>query len=748
MEESQQTAEAVVRGTVERVTYRNPDNGYSVIQLTVADEEDVLTVVGNCSEAHVGSSLVVRGIYKTHPKYGRQLDARSITPTLPTTNDDLVRYLGSGIVKGIGPKTAQRIVDAFGEQTLMMIQGSPNAVAKVTGVGQAKAQLMFDTFAEKGALDEVRRFLIERDLSDFLVEKIIKRYGTKAIETVSGNPYNLAFEITGIGFTKADQIANAIDSERFCVESPERIRAGLVHVLGKATDEGHSFLPREELGKRARHLLGIGDEIDLEPHLESMLARRDERCDIITEDQYGIYLDRLRTAEMFVADFVSSRCSPFDHPEIPEGIVKICLDKSQKDLGLTFSDEQRQAVYYATQYPLTVITGGPGCGKTTIIRGLAAVFKDAKKNLALAAPTGRASQRMSQVCGMDAKTIHRLLKFDPMRNDFRHGPDNPLTIDGEDIDALIIDEASMMDIELTEKLFLALPEKASVILVGDKDQLPSVGPGQVFSDITSIADLRIVSLTQLYRRGEGSSITDIAHSINAGIVPEIPEPEGGERLDGYFIPRQNGEASLKTIVSLVADQIPRKFGIPREDIAVLTPSNRGPLGTQKLNAEIQNAVNPKEKLAPNDIVVFGDKEYRQGDRICQRKNNYDIHELGVYNGDVGYIDSVNSSDQGVTVELWDGRLVDYSRSDLAQLSHAYALTVHRSQGSEYPCVVLALDKSHFPLLERQLLYTAVTRAKTLLVIVGSKWALNFATKRTSLNRRHSALRARIQDRLR
>jgi exodeoxyribonuclease V alpha subunit len=400
------------------------------------------------------------------------------------------------------------------------------------------------------------------------------------------------------------------------------------------------------------------------------------------------------------------------------------------------------AVESAATYPLLIITGGPGCGKTTIIKALTILFEKAGLSFALAAPTGRAAQRMSQVCSAPASTIHRLLKFDPIFSNFIFNARNPLPFD-----ALIIDEASMVDIMLARDLFAAIPKKCALILVGDKDQLPSVGPGRVFGDLVGCKDLRVVALSKLFRRAHESTINSVAYMINTGEVPTIPTPDGITKSDAYFIQREDTDESGRLIESLVSEQIPKKFGFSGADIAVLTPSNRGPVGTIELNRRIQERLNPRSSRSEEEILEVGDTDFRVGDRVCQRVNNYKIDPSGVFNGDMGTIVGVNREEQKLTVELWDGRLIDYPRGEIGQLSLAYAVTVHRSQGMEVPCVVFAIDNSHFTLLERQLVYTGVTRAKKLLIIVGSKRALAIAAKRAQTKKRCTLLLERVSSRL-
>lgn len=734
VEKETAAAETVVKGVVKRVTFRNPENGYAVIQLSVADKEEQITVVGTCLEAGVGANLLVRGNFIEHPKFGRQLTASSITETAPDSEEGIERYLGSGLIKGIGPGTAKRIVEKFGTEAMQIILREPEKVAKVKGVGKAKAQLLSQAIADQEAVREVMRFLVEHNISPKLAAKIYDRYKNKSVEILSRDPYLLAREMRGVGFATADSIARNLGLKE---DAPQRLKAGLYYALEQAGDDGHCFLPLEQLLQKSRSLLGLSDEIPLDESLEQLLEEQ-----FLVRDEDNIYLRHLYRAEEFVADFVAGRVEPVKDPILSEPEVDECLDRAQKALGIEFSHEQRHAVHQAVKYRLLVITGGPGCGKTTIIRALTSVFHQAERRLLLAAPTGRASQRMAQVCNIQASTIHRMLRYDPMNGGFLHGINDPLIAD-----AVIIDEASMIDIMLGKDLFSAIPRDAVIILVGDKDQLPSVGPGRLFGDIMAVPEVQTISLSRLFRRGEESEITTIAHEINAGLPPSIPTPDGATKSDAYFINKSDPEEAASLIESLVSNQIPKKFGIDPVDITVLTPTNRGPLGTLILNQRLQEKLNPKANLIPEQILDFGDIQFRVGDRVCQRVNNYNIDDAGVFNGDLGIIYSIDPKERSLVVEMWDGRLITYERGEIGQLALAYAVTVHRSQGSEVPCVVLAVHDSHFALLERQLVYTGITRAKKLLVVVGSKRALLIASKRTSTRRRLSKLKDKISARL-
>jgi exodeoxyribonuclease V alpha subunit len=486
-------------------------------------------------------------------------------------------------------------------------------------------------------------------------------------------------------------------------------------------------------------LLRLEPAYDLSAPIDELIAEEYLVRAPCAEAEHPVYLKHLLRAEEAVAEFIAARAAPRAAADIGGSVVKKALAQAAASLGISFSYEQEHAVQLATEYPLLVITGGPGCGKTTIIRALALLYQLAGKRLLLAAPTGRAAQRMGQVCALPASTIHRLLKYDPAKGNFLHGVNDPLSAD-----AVIIDEASMIDVQLARDLFSAIPRAATIILVGDKDQLPSVGPGRVFGDIISVSAVKTISLSRLFRRSEESAISTMAHLINSGTVPDIPEPDGVTRTDAYFIAKPDPEEAALTVEKLVADQIPRKFGISPAEICVLTPSNRGPLGTLALNQRLQARINPPPENDTEQELALHEYVLRLGDRVCQRVNNYNIDIVGVFNGDVGQVFHVDRKARSLTVEMWDGRLVKYEESDLSQLSLAYAVTVHRSQGSEIPCVVLVLHESHYTLLERQLVYTAVTRAKKLLIVVGSRKALNLGVKKMNSRRRCTLLKERIQ----
>lgn len=732
-QQSSSSEESVIRGVVKRIVFRNAENGYTVLRLGTSSSEEELTVVGNFLSVSIGMHLILRGKTTEHDKYGKQFNSIQATQTQPSSPQEIEQYLSSGLIKGIGPKTAERIIEAFGSETIEMIEQHPEEIAKVSGVGSHKAQLIHEALVQQKDEKETMRFLIEHQVSPLLAQKIYKLYGTKTVEKISENPYRLAQDIWGVGFATADSIAMNFGIE---LDSPLRLKAGILFTLEKAAEsDGHCYLPDKLLSERARVLLAIEDRVDLTPYVSEL----ENDGDIIRETDAN-YLPSLYRAESYVAEFCSRRVSELEEPKVSKAVIDSCIRDIENQQGISFSAEQKNAIELASKFPLLVITGGPGCGKTTIIQAISGMYKEAGHVVRLAAPTGRAAQRMSQVCDMSSSTIHRMLKFDPITKHFIHGPKDPILAD-----VIIIDEASMIDIKLAMSLFSAISKNTVVILVGDKDQLPSVGPGRVLSDLLSLVELQSVSLNRIFRRSNESSINDIAHAINCGQVPDIPVPDGETKTDAYFLPKSEPEEAAALIERLISDQIPKKFNIPQADITVLTPSNRGPLGTLTLNKKLQQHLNPSGKIDIEQEMNIGETDFRIGDRVCQRVNNYNIDESGVFNGDVGTIYSIDRSANSLTVELWDGRLIDYSKTDLSQLSLAYAVTVHRSQGSEIPCVVLALHDSHYTLLERQLIYTAITRAKKLLIIVGSKRAFSMACKRTNTSKRCTKLAERVKE---
>jgi exodeoxyribonuclease V alpha subunit len=718
-----------VKGSVNKIRFRNSLNGYSVLTVLTSTDNLKETVVGICYEIEEGNLILARGKYVTNPKYGRQLSADTIERISPDSLEGLERYLASGAIKGIGGKTSQRLVEAFGLRTLEVVLNEPDTVASI--IGKDKAHKLSTAFTNQNAVESARQDLIKLGLTTTLASRLVGVYGAQAPMSLRANPYRLIKDFRGIGFRTADSIAlNHLGMAR---DSEHRLCAGLYYALVKSQERGDCFLERDVLLQEAAEELALrlSDTSMLHPHLHTLLINGE-----ILEDHERFYLPDLLKAETFLGDFIRDRIPPLQAPLIPYERAQVSLDRAQSDFGFLFSDEQRAAVLASLSHRISIITGGPGCGKTTLVRALAHIYLDAGKALVLTAPTGKASQRLSSVCGHPALTIHRLLKFNG--GSFVFGADNPLTVD-----VIIVDESSMIDLSLAQSLFSALPHHCHLVLVGDKDQLPSVGPGKVFHDIIVSRKVMTSFLSHLYRRDDASSINTYAHEINMGEVPSLPTPNGEIKSDAYLIPCHDPEHAARLVENLVASQLPKKFNLDADDITVLTPSNRGPLGTVALNKRLQTLINPLNAGTSGGMTI-GDVTLQVGDRIIQRVNNYNIHDQGVFNGDSGIVELINPLNRKVTIRFWDGRLVEYEEKDLTQLSLAYALTIHRSQGSEMSCVVLVAHEAHYPMLERQLLYTGVTRAKKLLIIVGTERALAIACRKTSATKRRTWLAERLK----
>lgn len=753
--------ELLLKGSVLRITFRNDETGFGVLRL---DPENVprdqlpgsgggwggsgfgeaaanrqVAVVGVIpADIGAGAHIVARGEWQTHPKFGRQFRAWSMTETAPTGKEAIIRYLGSGAIKGFGPVLAQRIVDHFGEDALKVLDTDPERLTEVPGIGEKKYLELRAAWEQKRNLREVLLFFQGHNVPLGLAQRIYNTYGDRAIEIVRRNPYVLARDVWGIGFQTADRIAVALD---VALDSTERIVAALQHTLKRGADDGHCFLPADLLLSRTASLLQLDDE----EVIARGLAHAVEEGEVI--DRAGAYYQpALFEAEGRLSALLAARLRRSGTPAHPidEQLVERTI--SEPRLGgtgvptIVLSEQQQEAVRLSASRNLVVITGGPGCGKTTVVRTIASLFRRKGIAVQLAAPTGRAAQRLAEVCEMKASTIHRMLKFDPVRRTFLHDENTLLPVE-----ALIVDESSMIDVPLAAALLAAVPPEVRLIIVGDADQLPSVGPGLFLADLLALPEVPRVRLSTLFRRADESLITGVAHQINAGIVPEIPQPDGQTKADAYFLPaREPGEAAA-LVERLVVDQIPKRFGLRGSQIMVLSPMNQGELGVIALNERLQRQLVPSGEGLPH--VKVGNLELRLGDRICQRVNNYQLGQSGVFNGDQGEIVGIDGEQKSVQVRLWDGREVTYPSETLWQLDLGYALTIHRSQGSEVPVVILVLHESHTILLERQLIYTAVTRAKKLLIIVGSRRALMVATKRSRSRRRFTALGERTMEEL-
>ncbi len=729
-----ENAQDFFTGTIQKITYRNSENGFSVIRATSDSTNDILqhTVIGLCSQQlREGSSFIARGSWQSHPRFGKQFKARSITERMPTTRESITRYLASGLIKGIGEKLAERIVNHFGEETLQIIEESPERLSEVSGIGESKIEDLKQIWVERKEERETLLYFQNYGISPGLSRRIYAAYGGKAIEIVKNNPYILCHEVWGIGFHTADKIAQALGIDS---EDTERLMAGLGYILYESQSEGHTYIPYESLIRKSMSLLSISEETLLAKALNQACLHGH-----IYNDSERYYIPSVFALERNVAEKISKRITTAKalHKKIPEYLVEETLSTRKTGEAytdvITLSDEQKKALRFAAEEPLLVITGGPGCGKTTVIKSLVSLYRKAGLHIRLCAPTGRAAQRLQEVCGVEASTIHRLLRFDPIKKSFLHDESDPLPFD-----VVIIDESSMIDIPLASSLLRAIKNSSRIIFVGDADQLPSVGPGLFFADLLEIESVPKVRLTRLFRRAEESSINEIAHQINKGVSPHIPQPDGSGTRDAYFIPVKDQTEGVELIERLVSEQIPKKFNIPPHDITVLSPMNQGDLGIVSLNKRLQEKLLKPRPNVPH--VNIGSTSFYVGDRVCQRVNNYSIHESGVFNGEQGVIYGIDTEARSIYVKLWDNREITYTHEDISQLDLAYALTIHRSQGSEVPVIVLVLHDSHRIMLERQLLYTAVTRSKKLLVVVGTKSAISIATKQIRSSKRHTGFR--------
>jgi exodeoxyribonuclease V alpha subunit len=710
-------------GVIERITFHNPDNGFAVLRVQANGRSGLVTVVGHLPHALAGEYIEGDGAWVHDRDHGPQFKAENLRTTPPHTAQGIEKYLGSGLIKGIGPHFARRIVEVFGDRTLAVIDESPSFLQEVRGIGPRRIQRIRESWQEQKVVRSIMVFLQSHGVGTARAVRIYKTYGEQAIEFVRANPYRLAADIWGVGFRTADELASKLGIDR---ASPLRARAALRYVLQQLSDEGHVGFPEAAVVERTSELTQIDRDIVLaaveEGRAEGELVRE------TVEEEPWLYLKPLFLAEVGVARALHS-LREGAHP-LPAIKTEIALAWVEKKMGLELADTQRDAIRQATASKVLVITGGPGVGKTTIVRGLLEIFAVKGLRCSLCAPTGRAAKRLSETTGREAKTIHRLLEFDPSCGGFKRDRGNLL-----DLDLLVVDETSMVDVVLMNQLLRAVPAKACVVLVGDVDQLPSVGPGTVLRDIIISGSVPVVRLKEIFRQPGQSWIVRAAHRLNQGVMPEsAPAGQG----DFYLVEAETPDAILATLITLVRERIPGRFGFdPFRDVQVLTPMNRSALGARHLNARLQEVLNPPRPLP--QIERFG-WTYRLGDKVLQRVNNY---QKDVFNGDIGRITAIDEVDQEVTVN-YDGRPVTYDFGELDELALAYALTIHKAQGSEYPVVVIPLHTQHYLMLQRNLLYTGITRGKRLVVLVGSRKALSLAVRRQDTARRFSALGMRLQ----
>ncbi|WP_328757549.1 SF1B family DNA helicase RecD2 [Streptomyces sp. NBC_00271] len=747
--ENRQVQLAVVEGVLERITYANEENGYTVARVdTGRGAGDLLTVVGALLGAQVGESLRMEGRWGSHPQYGKQFTVENYTTVLPATVQGIRRYLGSGLVKGIGPIFADRITRHFGLDTLQIIEEEPKRLIEVPGLGPKRTKKIADAWEEQKAIKEVMLFLQTVEVSTSIAVRIYKKYGDASISVVKNQPYRLAADVWGIGFLTADKIAQSVGIPH---DSPERVKAGLQYALSQSADQGHCFLPEEQLIADAVKLLQVDTGLVIECLAE--LAEPTEDDDepggvrepgVVREKVPGpdggpdtvtaVYLVPFHRAELSLSAQLL-RLLRTTEDRMP-GFHDVAWDKALTWLkgrtGVELAPGQEEAVRLALTKKVAVLTGGPGCGKSFTVRSIVELARARRAKVVLAAPTGRAAKRLAELTGADASTVHRLLELKP-GGDAAYDKDRPL-----DADLVVVDEASMLDLLLANKLVKAVPPGAHLLFVGDVDQLPSVGAGEVLRDLlVDRSPIPSVRLTQVFRQAQQSGVVTNAHRINSG---QHPVTDGMK--DFFLFVEDETEEAGRLTVDVAARRIPAKFGLdPRRDIQVLAPMHRGPAGAGTLNGLLQQAITPGRPDLPEKR--FGGRVFRVGDKVTQIRNNYEKGENGVFNGTVGVVTSLDSEEQRLTVLTDEDEEVPYDFDELDELAHAYAVTIHRSQGSEYPAVVIPVTTGAWMMLQRNLLYTAVTRAKKLVVLVGSRKAIGQAVRTVSAGRRHTSLDHRL-----
>ncbi len=707
---------STIKGVVERITFQSPETGYTVLRFKASRHNDLVTVVGMLMDVVVGTNLEINGVWKVDRKYGQQFEAHTWQEVMPATVYGIEKYLGSGLIKGIGPKYAKKIVAKFGADTLDIIEENIERLGEVEGIGKKRIQQIKFSWVRQREIKNVMVFLQSHDVSSAYAAKIYKAYGNDAVKRVQENPYQLADDIWGIGFKTADTIAVKMGIEK---DEFNRLRSGIKYALGELGNEGHVFAYREQLIKKGKELLDV-TESQLDEAIERMMKNDDLK---VEED--AIYLPPFYYAEIGAAKRLRMIISAEAEENIFTKDQMVDLGRIQKTLGISYDDVQAEAIHRAANSKVMVLTGGPGTGKTTTTQGIIQAFLDKGLSILLAAPTGRAAKRMSEATGREAKTIHRLLEFKPPEG-YKRNEENPL-----EGDVLLVDECSMIDIMLMNSLLKAVPANMRLVLIGDVDQLPSVGAGNVLRDIIDSEAVPVVRLTKIFRQAQQSRIITNAHKVNEGKFPDI---SNGKNSDFFFLNREEPEVIAKEIVELVKNKLPNYYKVKPSEIQVLTPMQKGIIGAINLNQELQKAINPSMEGIRRGGYIF-----KQYDKVMQIRNNYDKE---VFNGDIGRILEIDTEDNTLTV-LFDGRKVLYEASELDELVQAYACTIHKSQGSEYPIVVMPVSMTHFMMMQRNLIYTGITRSKKVCVVVGTMKALGYAVRNITVTKRNTMLKERL-----
>lgn len=726
-----------IRGVVERITYQNPENGYTVLKCAVKSYKELVTVIGSLLDVNVGSVLLIYGNWKVDSRYGRQFAAESWEETLPATVFGIEKYLGSGLIKGVGPKYTKKIVAQFGIETLEVIETDISRLQEVDGIGKKRIQMIRDSWERQKEIKNVMLFLQDHGVSTSFAAKIYRQYGNESLDKMKENPFQMADDIWGIGFKTADGIAQKLG---FAKEAYVRLRSGIMYTLSNLADEGHVFAYQEQLIAKAAELLEA-EESSIVMTLDQMIADKDLICETVDyktdqAEMKAIYLPAFYYAEAGVAGKLKRLAQAPATDRLWHALMdarqktgneslSIDVGKIQEKVDMKYDEIQADAIRKAAVSKVMVLTGGPGTGKTTTTQGIIAAYRSFGLKILLAAPTGRAAKRMTEATGLEAKTIHRLLECKPPEG-YQKNEDNPL-----DGDVLIIDECSMIDMILMNALLKAIPEGMRLILVGDIDQLPSVGAGNVLRDIIDSGVFPVVRLTRIFRQAQSSRIIMNAHAINEGKFPDI---SNGKNTDFFYIEKEDPEEAVQEIVRLVKNNLPRYYKTPWNHIQVLTPMQKGIVGAANLNLALQEALNPQ-----GDGLRRGGYLFCTGDKVMQIRNNY---EKEIFNGDIGTVESVDLQERTLKVNF-DQHIIEYEASELDELVHAYATTIHKAQGSEYPIVVMPVLMNHYVMLQRNLIYTGITRAKKVLVIVGTRKALSYAVRNVTVTKRNTFLKERL-----